>query len=206
MIKAKHNPLIYGFFRWFTRISIARNFREVNINGEVDVRNHSVLLISNHVSWWDGFWALYLNMTQFGKTFHFMMDESELRKRFLFSYSGGFSITKHGKSMLESLRHVSQLLHNVHNMVLIYPQARLHSSQCRKITFKKGLDRIVTQLPESSKIVFLVQLTDYFQFPKPTLYLFIKELDTKTLSTQTLETLYQDFFDACIQQQSNICI
>ena len=169
MIKAKHNPLVYSFFKLYARLKIKRHFQDVVISGEVNTKEKALLLISNHISWWDGFWALDFNRLLFRKKFHFMMDESALKERWLFAYTGGFSISSQKKSMLESIQYTSDLLLDAENMVLIFPQGKLYSSHSRDIIFKKGIERIQFDEKNPAQVVFLVQLTDYFQFEKPTL-------------------------------------
>lgn len=204
IIKAKHNPLAVNFFNTYSKKKIRHNFQQVVIKGDIDVSNHAVLLVSNHLGWWDGFWALYLNIKLFKKKFHFMMDEKELAKRWLFSYAGGFSVAPHNKSILESLRYASELLQDTNNLVLIYPQGKLYSSCCNDIRFMKGINRIKTA--ETTKTVLLVQFVDYFQHEKPTVYLYTKEADKGQSTKNNYEEQYQVFYNACMEEQSKIII
>ena len=206
MIKAKHHPLVYGFFRHFAKSAVKSHFHQVIISGETNIENHSVMLLSNHISWWDGFWALYLNIHRFNKKFHFMMDETELRKRWLFSFSGGFSISGSSRSMFESIQYASGLLKNKENMVLIYPQGKLYSSHTTEIHFKKGIERIQLTEEYPVKVLFLVQLTDYFQFKKPTLYLYLGEAGKDIYTQKNYEQQYNAFYNACIEKHSNIIV
>ena len=73
MIKARHQLFVYSFFKIYTLAKMRTNFNSVKLNGTVDVADHSVLLIANHIGWWDGFWALYLSMRIFQKKYHFMI-------------------------------------------------------------------------------------------------------------------------------------
>lgn len=204
IIKAKHNPLVVNFFNLYSKEKIRHNFHQVAIEGDIDVSNHAVLLLSNHLSWWDGFWALYLNIRLFKKKFHFMMDEKELAKRWLFSYAGGFSVAPHNKSILESIRYASELLLDTNNLVLVYPQGKLYSSYCNDIRFMKGINRINTT--ERTKVVFLVQFVDYFQHEKPTVFFYLKETDKEQLPEKDYEKQYQHFYHDCLEKQSKIII
>lgn len=203
MLKAKHHPLVSLFFRLYAKNSIRRHFHQVLMDGYVDAGNHSLLLLSNHISWWDGFWALYLNTQIFGKKFHFMMDEKELKKRWLFNYSGGYSISGN-KSMFESISYTGKLLENPGNLIVIYPQGKLYSSHTQEIQFKRGVERI--NIPENSKVVFLVQLTDYYQYKKPTLYFYYTEADTQTVKNKLLEQAYQQFYVECLHKHNKIIV
>jgi len=64
MIKAKHHPLVYGFFRHFAKSAVNSHFHQVIISGETNIKNHSVMLLSNHISWWDvlGFVSEYASI------------------------------------------------------------------------------------------------------------------------------------------------
>jgi 1-acyl-sn-glycerol-3-phosphate acyltransferase len=203
MIEAKHHPLVSWFFRLFAARSIHKHFHEVVTDGHVDCSNHAVLMFSNHISWWDGFWALYLNTKIFGKRFHFMMDEKELKKRWLFNYTGGYSITGN-KTMFESLAYTGELLENPENLVVIYPQGKLYSSHVREVQFKRGVERI--NIPDKTKVVFLVQITDYYQFKKPTLYFYYTGADEQTVKNRQFGQAYQQFYQECIKKHSSIVV
>jgi 1-acyl-sn-glycerol-3-phosphate acyltransferase len=203
MIKAKHHPLVSWFFRQFAKRAIDKHFHKVLIDGHVDCSNTSVLLFANHISWWDGFWALYLNTRVFGKRFHFMMDEKELKKRWLFNYTGGYSITGN-KTMFESFAYTEELLANPQNLVVIYPQGKLFSSHIREVQFKRGVEKIL--ITDKTKLIFLVQLTDYYQFKKPTIYFYFAEADTQTVKMKQFGHAYQQFYQYCIDKHSKIVV
>ena len=73
----------------------------LNLLVDFNDRNLPVLLISNHISWWDGFWAMYINLKVLKRKFHFMMLEEQLRKYWFFNYTGGFSVNKKSKVFLK---------------------------------------------------------------------------------------------------------
>ena len=74
IIKAKHHFVIHPIFKLFSQVMINRYFTREEVIGDVEVgEDRSILLLSNHSSWWDGFWQLFLNMKVFKKKFHFMM-------------------------------------------------------------------------------------------------------------------------------------
>lgn len=198
MIRAKHHPLIYGFFRKYASCMIKRKFHDVIITGKTDATQNPVLLISNHISWWDGFWALYLNMKVFDKKFHFMMDEAGLSERWLFNYSGGFSVNNNNRSMLTTLQYCNELLQDSNNLVLIYPQGKIHSAHDDNFSFKKGINRIQTDQIRNLKIIMLIQLTDYFEHPRPTLFLYLKEVDCSP--ELSIESQYSNFYQETIHK------
>ena len=198
MIRARHNFFVYNFFKIYNKFNIRRNFNEVKVIGNVDVENHSVLIVSNHVSWWDGFWVLHLCVNVLYKKFHFMMLESELKKRPLFSLSGGFSIAKGAKSIIESLNYSSELLKDKQNLVLMFPQGKLHSIYHNDFKFEKGVERIIEKSAQS-KLIFMATFIEYFDHPKPDLYIYLVEQHEDTLSKNDLATAYTSFFNQCLE-------
>ena len=71
-----------------------------------------------------------------------MMLESELRKRWIFSYSGGFSVAHGSRSSIESLNYSADLLQNNSNLVLMFPQAKMHSIYNDNLKFERGIEYI----------------------------------------------------------------
>ncbi|MBN2788109.1 MAG: 1-acyl-sn-glycerol-3-phosphate acyltransferase [Paludibacteraceae bacterium] len=197
MVKAKHHPFIYPFFKWFAVRLLKHNFSSIEIIGKVNSQNKSVLLVANHIGWWDGFWAMYLNLKVFNKKFHFMMLEENLKKHWYFNYSGGFSVKKNSKSMLESIDYSCKLLKNPENLVLLYPSGKLLSSYNTNIQFEKGAERIIKNVNKDSVVVMLCAIYDYWNQKKPALKLYIKELVTPNEA----EKEYQEFYIACMQLQ-----
>jgi len=92
MIKAKHHIIINTIFNWLTSFLLKRNFNSLQINSDFADNGNPILIIANHISWWDGFWILYLNKKVIHRKFHFMMLEEYLKKHWYFQYIGGFSV------------------------------------------------------------------------------------------------------------------
>lgn len=205
MIKAKNNRWVNAFFSHYAEKGIRKHFHQVIIDGTVDCKNSPVLLFSNHISWWDGFWALYLNNHLFKKKFHFMMDETELKKRWLFNYSGGFSIAP-DRSLFDTLDYTRELLTDSDNMVLIYPQGKLYSSHTTDVKFKRGVEKIRLSGDSKTKVYFLVQLTDYFQFKKPSLFFYLEEANTESITRGKYESAYNIFYTQCLEKQRSITV
>ena len=199
MIRAKHNPFVVGFFRLFTYLKMKQSFHSIKMEGNVDVRNSSVLLIANHTGWWDGFWALFLSTSVFQKKYHFMMLEAELRKRILFNYSGGFSVAHGSRSSIESLNYSAELLQNSSNLVLLFPQAKMHSIYNDKLTFERGVEYILKKCNTKPKIVFLATLVDYFEHPKPDVYFYISEYEGVNQDVKSIESAYNTFIQSKVE-------
>jgi len=201
MVKSKHNPLIYNFFKIYALWKIRRNFRRVLITGEFNENNKAILLISNHFSWWDGFWAMYLNLKIFRRRFHFMMLEEQLEKFWFFKYTGGYPVRRRSRSVLESINYTIELLSRRQNLVLLFPQGRLESLYKSSITFEKGVTRITSEINGKAQVIFVVNLVDYLSEPKPSLYVYLKEYTMENQHAEGIEQAYNAFLSECFSKQ-----
>ncbi|MBN2745796.1 MAG: lysophospholipid acyltransferase family protein [Bacteroidales bacterium] len=177
-----------------------RHFHKINLIGEFNDKKKPVLLIANHVSWWDGFWLMYFNLKVLKRKFHFMMLEDQLRKHWFFNYSGGFSVKKNSRSIVESLQYTREILNNPENMVFMFPQGKIHSIYEQKIDFEKGIERVIAGKENDIQIVMICNLVDYFSQPKPELSIFFKE-NGRDNSAKNLQSEYQSFYSQSIELQ-----
>ena len=208
IIKAKHNFIIHPIFKQFSRVMINRHFASVEVIGDIETSSdRSVLLLSNHTAWWDGFWHLYLNMKIFKKKFHFMMLEEQLRKHWYFNYTGGFSVNKSAKSVIETIQYSAELLSHPENLVLIFPQGKIESIHKQSIDFEKGVQKIIERTDRSNlQIIYLVNSIDYFINKKPVLYHYIKEYKGSDTNYLVLEKCYNAFLKESIKYQTDMKI
>lgn len=132
-----------------------------------------------------------------------MMLENELKKRPLFSLSGGFSIAKGAKSIIESLNYSSELLENKDNLVLMFPQGKLHSIYNNEFKFEKGVERIIEKSPQS-KLIFMATFIEYFDHPKPDLYIYLIEQNVDALLNNDLASAYSSFFNQCLNTHKSL--
>ena len=202
MIKACHHWFYKYFFDVYTHRKMKANFHKVEIAGQWSKSNKATLLIGNHISWWDGFWTLYLNKHFIGKRFHVMMLEEQLSKRKPLSKVGAYSINPGSRSVIDSINYTAQLLENGQNCVVLYPQGKINSMYQCQIGFEKGIEKILAKSP-SVQVLFYVALVDYFSEPKPLLTFYLKEIDYQKYTSEALNVLFQQFYDECIQIQCN---
>lgn len=202
MLKAKHNFLIYKFFKNYSIRKTNKVFERVNMVGNFNDKQRPVLVICNHISWWDGFWIMYLNLKILHRKFHFMMLEDQLKKYWFFNYSGGFSVQKKSRSVIESLNYTIELLNDKENMVLIFPQGKIHSLHNSNIKFEKGLEWISNKTNDI-QILQVANLVDYFSQPKPSLFMYLEEYNSNN-KLLTIEKSYQQFYLQCIEKQKKI--
>lgn len=204
ILKAKHNFIVYPFFKWYAKHSIKSHFETIKFVGDLTENNLPLLLISNHTSWWDGFWVLYINQKILRRKFHFIMLESQLRKFWLLNYTGGFSINKKSKSIIETLNYTTELLKDPKNMVLIFPQGEIQSMHNQNIHFEKGLERILKNKKNDVQIVFLVNLVDYFSNRKPGIYFYMQEYKDVAFDAQSIQNSYNLFYNESVEKQKKL--
>lgn len=203
MIKAKHHWFIYPFFIFYSFWKIKRHFKDVHINTllPTDTMDKPILLIGNHISWWDGFIVQYINQKLWKKKFHFMMLEEQLKKHQFLNLTGGFSINKKSKEIIASLTYAQELLHTKNNLVLMFPQGKITSMHQQTMVFEKGIERILQHASDIIEVVFMVNIIDYFSDEKPTLYIYLTNYQTDKPNHKDIEKAFQDFYNSCLGTQ-----
>lgn len=202
IIRARHNFIIYSFFQKYTLWKIKRHFNDVIILGDYADRGLPILVVSNHSTWWDGFWIYYLNHKILKRKFYFIMLEDQLKKYWYFRYCGGYSIKKNSRSIFETLNYTAELLSNPDNLVLIFPQGEITSMHNHNIRFERGIELVMRKLKSEISILFVVNLIDYLSKPKPSLYQYISEYRYDKFDFFDFETSYKNFFKQSIERQS----
>lgn len=196
ILEATHNPFFYSFLKHYTKLRIRAAYREVRIEGNVTDKGLPVLVLSNHMSWWDGFWIMYMNMKLFRRKFYFMMLEQQLRKLWVFNKTGGYSVRKGSKSIIESIRYTLKLLEDKGNMVLIFPQGKIESMHREVLVFEKGAVRIAEQA-KKVQILFVVNLVEYYSHARPTLFMFLADYNCN--HPAGIEKAYNEFYDTTLK-------
>lgn len=206
MLKAKHNIIVYNFFKFYTRLLLKNNFKSINISGNFIDKNSPLLILSNHISWWDGFWIMYLNLKVFKRKFFFMMLESQLKKHWYFNFTGGFSIKNKSKTIIDSLTYVIELLRDSKNLVLIFPQGEIYSLYYKEFKFKKGIERILKDLDGKVQIFFVANFIEYFSNKKPSVFIYFKEYEQVINSIVEIENAYNIFYNESLSKhwQTNL--
>ena len=201
MLRSKHHFFIYPFFQHYTRWLLKRHFRAVTIEGSFSDQGKPVLLIGNHIGWWDGFWAMYLKLEVVKRRFHFMMQEDQLLRFRFFNYTGAFSVNRKSREVVESVQYAALLLHDPENMVLIYPQGRLQSLYASQFLFEKGIERILQCREGEVQLLMSVNMIDYLAHRKPTLYIYLRDYEGP-FRREALEEAYNRFYADCLTIQT----
>jgi 1-acyl-sn-glycerol-3-phosphate acyltransferase len=186
------HPLTDFFWGNYIRLIIRQDFREIQTYGNIQTSdNQSILLLANHFSWWDGFFAYDLNRRIFCKRFHVMMLEKQLIKNAFLRSAGAFSVRKNSRQVLESLSYCQKVLSEPKNLLLLFPQGEIQLSHTQKVHFQKGVFRLLENLEAPVQIIFLVNVVEYGSHRKPTLH---THLQTFSGDTTQIASAYQQFY------------
>ncbi len=202
MIKARPSRNIIKFFNFYIDRIISSNFREIRILGNVNADNKSILYISNHFSWWDGFFAWQVNRRVFKKCYNVMMLESQLKKHKIFMRIGAFSVSPGTRAIIESMDHCVEILSNKNNLLVYYPQGKLSSLNKNEFVFQKGVDRILTK-SQNTCVVLASVLIDYFGYKKPTVVVSLLEYRGPS-NTNAIQDAFNNHHQKCIASQENL--
>ena len=130
-----------------------------------------------------------------------MMLEEQLRKYWFFNYTGGFSINKKSRTIIESINYAGALLSKPENLVLLFPQGEIQSVYQQEIRFEKGIERIVKMAKRDIQLIFNANLIDYFSKPKPSVFMYATEYSKTDFSKQSIEKEYNLFYKSCLDKQ-----
>lgn len=203
-IRVRHHRLLYPFFRWYAQRRINKEFHTTNLIGSVVPKYAAILVISNHTTWWDGFWINHLNESCFKKRFTFLMRNDQLQKHWYFKYTGGIPIEKGSRSAVESLKFCSTLLNSPKYMLLIFPQGEIQSIHKSTFIFEKGTEWLLKNSPSNIQLIFAANLVDYFSNAKPTLNIYYEEYCATEKSILAIQSAYQNFYERSIEKQINL--
>jgi len=206
MLKPKKNFLITGFFAIYIDWIIKRHFHKIDFNRPKFNPEQSVLLISNHFSWWDGFLLYHINKLVFKKKFHIMVLEESMQKMSFLKYLGSFSVARNSRSVLESLDYAAELLCKADNLVVIFPQGKLYSNFVDDISFEKGASHIAAKTKANFQYVFAATFTENFEHKKPTAHIYLKAFSVNNIKPNEIEQLYKQHYQTAKQQQNCIVI
>ena len=171
-IRVKYLLLVGRFLSWL----FSWRFNKMKIN-EVDVlKNHSYILMCNHFSFWDGFWAGYICLKSIYrqepnlKGFYIMVLEKQLAQHKWLTRLGCFSVAPGTTTVSESLDYAAELLNTPGNIFLMFPQGNLESNHVRNILIKPGIAEIVKRINGNCQLLWSSNLIEYFESLKPSVY------------------------------------
>ncbi|MBB6108112.1 1-acyl-sn-glycerol-3-phosphate acyltransferase [Mucilaginibacter lappiensis] len=205
MLPSRQNDTLSRMFYRFMRWWMGRNFKEINIQPFEPRAGHSILLLTNHFSWWDGFFANYAAFNNLKRRLYIMMQHDHFLKHWYFKYLGAFSMKKGSREMLESLTYSAGLLNNPENLVTIFPQGALYSNHETYIHVENGIERLIKQIKGPCQIVYQCTLIDYFEGLKPRAYMHHFDCGvTGEVSFEELKQRINNFHQQALKKQANM--
>jgi len=204
MIKANHTFWGEMFFKYYSKIKLEKHFHKIQFIGDIEDLNQSILIVSNHFSWWDGFIQLQLNNKFFKRKFHVMMLEEQLNKFMILNKGGAFSVQKNSRDIINSLNYSVEILSNKKNLLLMFPQGEIQSIYTNNYIFGNGLNYLLKNKKTDIQLIFNVNLLDYFSESKPTLSVYFKKyMFNSTTDLSEIETDFNEFANKCKSQQTD---
>lgn len=167
MIKPEKSSIACRLLDFYIGRKMKRTFSSVNYHWMHSIEpSKPLLVISNHTSWWDGFFIWQLNRRHFKKSFHVMMLEEQIKRYPFFSRVGAFSVKPGTRSVKESLDFTVRLLEDPRNSVLYFPQGKLCSVYDNDMQFMGGVNYVVNRAKNAS-VIFAAILLDYGSHSRP---------------------------------------
>jgi len=128
------------------------------------------------------------------------MLENQLNKYWFFKKSGGFSVKKKSKSIIESIQHSAEILSGPQNILLLFPQGQINSIYKSYFEFEKGTELILKDKAGKVQIIFMVNLINYFSHPSPTLFIYLTEYKDTNIKINKIQEAYNIFYAECISE------
>lgn len=205
MIPARRNTTLSNMFALYMRYRMRKAFKTIEVMPFEVKQGHSILLLANHFSWWDGFFGNYLAYWTFKRKLYIMMQHDHLEKRMLFNLFGGFSIERGTKEMLKSLWYAADLLSDPENLVVVFPQGELISNHTETIKVEKGIERLIKKIEGPCQIVYCATLIDYFESLKPSAYIHLFDCGmANEVPFDELVTRINNFHQQALKDQVNV--
>ncbi|SDG66958.1 lysophospholipid acyltransferase family protein [Mucilaginibacter sp. P25] len=184
---------------------IGRNFKEVNVQPFEPRPGHSILLLTNHFSWWDGFIANRTAVYDLKKQFYIMMQQDQFDQHSYFRYIGAYSIQKGSRAILDSLSYSAGILNDPDNLIVIFPQGELYSNHETFIRVETGVYKLMRQIKGPCQVVYHCTLIDYFESLKPRAYVHLFDLGVAgELSFEQLKENINNAHQQALKNQINM--
>jgi 1-acyl-sn-glycerol-3-phosphate acyltransferase len=200
-----YSPLAWRIFGVVFGPRMRMGIRSVRVAGVPGAIPDSrpVLLVSNHVSWWDGFLLRELQVALRPRgSFHVVMLEGELRQRPLLRLLGGMGLTPgSATSFRKLLRGLAAARRDrPDRVVLFFPQGRIWPSHRRPLGFQEGVRLVARALAPVTVLPVGLHL-EPGQHPAPTAYISVAPpmaVDAEDVSPTVLEMAVQGELDAIL--------
>lgn len=206
MIPARRNTFLSNMFALYMRYRMRKAFNNIQVVAPFTAKEgHSVLLLCNHFSWWDGFFGNYIAYWVLKRKLYIMMQHDHLEERMLLNLFGGFSIERGTREMIKSLWYAADLLNDPQNLVVVFPQGELISNHITHVGVEKGIERLINHIKGPCQIVYCATLIDYFESLKPSAYIHLFDCGVAgTVKFEDLDKNIQAFHQQALKNQVNV--
>ena len=195
MITASDHPVFTPLMRCYMDWRIRRSFHRILFEGECVVASDApLLLLANHVGWWDGFWIERLVRYRFRRNLRVMMGHEALSANRMLRYMGGFSGGTGVGDRRAMLRYAIGELANPANALLLFPQGAFYSLYEEQVFFKPGAAYLIGRSERTPVVVFIALMMEYGPKPRPTVYLYCETYAGHNPATPEFRQAYGDFF------------
>lgn len=204
MIPHRRNGFVLRLFMPYLAYRLRKAFNVLKHDHVEVLPGHSILLLCNHFSWWDGFWAGHLAHTYLHRDFYIMMQEDHIKKRMFFNLLGGFSINRDSKEVVTSLQYAARLLDDPKNLVTVFPQGALVSNHTQEINIERGIEYIVKKVKGDCQIIYYSAFIEYFESLKPSVYFRFLNCGTNhDFDLEKVQALVSAHHEKAIKEQVN---
>ena len=167
------SPKLFPVLAWLAGLFFKSRCKKLNID-PIDLKpGHSYILMCNHFSFWDGFWAFYICnkvfMDKGMKKLYIMSLKKQMDKNKWLRHIGSFSIDPGKRSINETFDYAAEILSEPGNLLLFYPQGKLESMYTRYIKFDEGLYEIVPRIKGDCQLIWSSTTLEFFESVRPTL-------------------------------------
>lgn len=151
-MSSRYSPASLRAFEFFFRPWMRRRLHGEYFAGlpSKSLGNRAMLLVANHVSWWDGFILRELHrMMRPRAPLYTVMAEEQLRRVPYFRRLGVLGINRgEPASILRALRELDRHLQDHPGaLVVFFPQGRIWPSHRRPLGFERGVELLLRRLP-----------------------------------------------------------
>lgn len=169
MLTALSPGLVGRVFRWYVDRILNHHFERILVEPQGPVPQGPLLVLANHIGWWDAFLIHRLNRDLLRRRYHALMLEPELAKRPFFRSVGAFSWRRGDRSEARrGVQYAAGLLAEPSNLVLIFPQGEIRSQYTDRVEFGSAARWIAQKAGPAVKIIFVSMLLDYASWSRPT--------------------------------------
>lgn len=151
-MNSRYSPGALRIFELFFHPWMRRRIQGVHIAGlpVYGVEGRALLLVANHVSWWDGFVLRELHRVLRPRSpLYTIMAEEQLRRVPFFRLLGVMGIDRNQpSSILCALRTLQgSLARHPNTLTAFFPQGRIWPSHRRPLGFERGVEVLLRRLP-----------------------------------------------------------